>query len=425
MEWISKLVTPRGSEGDGEAAPAPATDDDRLSPTPHIRGSVTARAHKPPAGLPPGLPPAAADGDDDLSSDPDDDRRRPATGFKLNFNTLKRDAVDASKPVALKHTPREEVAAKAAAAAAGGDSDDLSSDPEDEVPAAKPTGFKLNFGGVKRDEVDASKPVALKHTPREDVVAKLGAGDDDDLSSDPEDETPAPKPTGFSLKLGAVKRDEVDASKPVAQSHTPREEVAAKAKLNLAAAAGSARGPASVVQQRTAAVAAKAQTAAPLRQLSTVPVDTTGDGKVDSLAIDTNHDGARPPPLPRAAHEDPRARSRRLTLLPHLTTGRVDTIIPLYGAVDQPLPSGRKKQAGTPRQTPRVDLREALGALPPLSTLPELPLDSPQYPKARRARPPAPPPSPAPLLTALAPPTPLPPSLSLPPSRPPGRRRCG
>ena len=299
MEWISKLVTPRGSEGDGEAAPAPATDDDRLSPTPHIRGSVTARAHKPPAGLPPGLPPAAADGDDDLSSDPDDEPPpAAATGFKLNFNTLKRDAVDASKPVALKHTPREEVAAKAAAAAAGGDSDDLSSDPEDEVPAAKPTGFKLNFGGVKRDEVDASKPVALKHTPREDVVAKLGAGDDDDLSSDPEDETPAPKPTGFSLKLGAVKRDEVDASKPVAQSHTPREEVAAKAKLNLAAAAGSARGPASVVQQRTAAVAAKAQTAAPLRQLSTVPVDTTGDGKVDSLAIDTNHDGARPPPSP-------------------------------------------------------------------------------------------------------------------------------
>ena len=292
MEWISKLVTPRGSEGDGEAAPAPATDDDRLSPTPHIRGGVTARAHKPPAGLPPGLPPAAADGYDDLSSDPDDEPPpAAATGFKLNFNTLKRDAVDASKPVALKHTPREEVAAKAAAAAAGGDSDDLSSDPEDEVPAAKPTGFKLNFGGVKRDEVDASKPVALKHTPREDVVAKLGAGDDDDLSSDPEDETPAPKPTGFSLKLGAVKRDEVDASKPVAQSHTPREEVAAKAKLNLAAAAGSARGPASVVQQRTAAVAAKAQTAAPLRQLSTVPVDTTGDGKVDSLAIDTNHDG--------------------------------------------------------------------------------------------------------------------------------------
>ena len=284
MEWISKLVTPRGSEGDGEAAPAPATDDDRLSPTPHIRGSVTARAHKPPAGLPPGMPPAAADGDDDLSSDPDDEPPpAAATGFKLNFNTLKRDAVDASKPVALKHTPREEVAAKAAAAAAGGDSDDLSSDPEDEVPAAKPTGFKLNFGGVKRDEVDASKPVALKHTPREDVVAKLGAGDDDDLSSDPEDETPAPKPTGFSLKLGAVKRDEVDASKPVALSHTPREEVAAKAKLNLAAAAGSARGPASVVQQRTAAVAAKAQTAAPLRQLSTVPVDTTGDGKVDKV----------------------------------------------------------------------------------------------------------------------------------------------
>ena len=137
MEWISKLVTPRGSEGDGEAAPAPATDDDRLSPTPHIRGSVTARAHKPPAGLPPGLPPAAADGDDDLSSDPDDEPPpAAATGFKLNFNTLKRDAVDASKPVALKHTPREEVAAKAAAAAAGGDSDDRSSDPEDVVPAA-------------------------------------------------------------------------------------------------------------------------------------------------------------------------------------------------------------------------------------------------------------------------------------------------
>ena len=115
------------------------------------------------------------------------------------------------------------------------------------------SGSSFSFGGVKRDEVDASKPVALQHTPREDVVAKLGAGDDDDLSSDPEDETPAPKPTGFSLKLGAVKRDEVDASKPVAQSHTPREEVAAKAKLNLAAAAGSARGPASVVQQRTAA----------------------------------------------------------------------------------------------------------------------------------------------------------------------------
>ena len=31
MEWISKLVTPRGSEGDGEAKPAPATDDDRLA----------------------------------------------------------------------------------------------------------------------------------------------------------------------------------------------------------------------------------------------------------------------------------------------------------------------------------------------------------------------------------------------------------
>ena len=87
MEWISNLVTPRGSEGDGEAAPAPATDDDRLSPTPHIRGSVTARAHKPPAGLPPGLPPAAADADDDLSSDPDDESRSqvPTQAFNRIF----------------------------------------------------------------------------------------------------------------------------------------------------------------------------------------------------------------------------------------------------------------------------------------------------------------------------------------------------
>jgi hypothetical protein len=50
---------------------------------------------------------------------------------------------------------------------------------------------------------------------------------DDSFSSDPDDDEPMPPraPTGFTLALSAVVRDEVDDSKPVALPWTPREVV--------------------------------------------------------------------------------------------------------------------------------------------------------------------------------------------------------
>ena len=367
---------------------------------------------------------AAAGGDDALSSDPDDEPPpAAATGFKLNFNTLKRDAVDASKPVALKHTPREEVAAKAAAAAAGGDSDDLSSDPEDEVPAAKPTGFKLNFGGVKRDEVDASEAAALAGTRRARRGGKAGAGDDDDLSSDPEARPPAPKPTGFSLKLGAVKRDEVDASKPVAQSHTParpRGEGEAKPRRR---GGSRARAP-SAGAARTAALARAHENGGAAPTALHRARRHHGRRRSSTLSPSTlANDGARAP-LPDAAEARAlrAAPSHASPSSPIVITGRVNPSLCTTRSTNRCRRTA--KHPGTPRQLLRgwTFARRSARCFP--STIPELPLDSPQYPKARRAScsPPLPPPS---RLPTSAPPS-CPhldgPSLT---SALPAWRRCG
>ena len=65
---------------------------------------------------------------------------------------------------------------KPAASSAADFSDDSSDGDVDDEPVigqSKPMGFKINLGGVAANEVDDKKPVALPHTPRDEVVAKL------------------------------------------------------------------------------------------------------------------------------------------------------------------------------------------------------------------------------------------------------------
>ena len=88
--------------------------------------------------------------------------------------------------------------------------DDSSSEADNDYDYLEPpkaTGFKLNLGGVKANQVDNAKPKAIPHTPKGEVVKGLQAAassaelDDDSSSGDDEPEPPK-QATGKSSIMG-------------------------------------------------------------------------------------------------------------------------------------------------------------------------------------------------------------------------------
>ena len=126
-------------------------------------------------------------------------------------------------------------------------------------------GFRLNLSAVTREEVDDTKPSAVPHTPKEAVLAQLTAQAVPGPASRPQ-----PVCTADSAPSGPSAPSAPSAprapSSGCQNSHT-------ESRMSRASEdTGSGGAPVRHL----------------LRQVSAVPVDTTGDGHADAWAIDSN-----------------------------------------------------------------------------------------------------------------------------------------
>ena len=163
------------------------------------------------------------------------------------------------------------------------ESDDSSSVDEDE-PAPVSTGFKLNLGKVAANQVDDAKPVAKPHTPREEVVQGLLAAGGHDLGGGG---SGAATNARGKHSRGSCSAVAVDAGALAQQG--VHEGVVEQIEQGLARRGSSLFG----IGGGTSGIDGGGGGGGGVltRRTSVVPVDTTGDGRGDALAIDSNKDG--------------------------------------------------------------------------------------------------------------------------------------
>ena len=126
-------------------------------------------------------------------------------------------------------------------------------------------GFRLNLSAVTREEVDDTKPSAVPHTPKEAVLAQLTAQAVPGPASRPQ-----PVCTADSAPSGPSAPSAPSASRAPSSGC---QNIRTESRMSRASEdTGSGGAPVRHL----------------LRQVSAVPVDTTGDGHADAWAIDSN-----------------------------------------------------------------------------------------------------------------------------------------
>ena len=183
--------------------------------------------------------------------------------------------------------------------------------------------FKLNLSSLPREAIDDSHPKAIPHTPKAQVLARATV-----TAHDVEHESEHTAQAGSSCDSGRILTGTASQSSHVSEVSRRSGTSGAASSLQASNSEAASQSP-----RRSAPTAI-------LRQLSAVPVDTTGDGTADAWAIDSNKDG------------------------------RLDTLLSMnQNSLQAQHRSG--SGGGGNGDAPHDVLSELLASLPPLTPLPE------------------------------------------------------
>ena len=130
--------------------------------------------------------------------------------------------------------------------------------------------MKLNLSSIRHEEIDDAKPEAVPLTPKEVVLAKLSQLSGEHAQSPHRQQHPG---SAFGISCGPTSTAASSASNGANLRST-----------TLSCTPETVQVPSSTAPNPLSAAAPRQL----LRQISAVPVDTTGDGIADSWAIDSN-----------------------------------------------------------------------------------------------------------------------------------------